>query len=56
LFVDAEVKRARLAICRTCEFWNNNHQRCAKCGCVAAVKFSLASSSCPIGKWEAVKP
>lgn len=53
----AELDR-RLAICRGCEFWQENGNyslgRCDKCGCTK-YKLYLATESCPIGKWEAVE-
>lgn len=45
---------ARLAICRKCEFWQEDGNfslgRCEKCGCTK-YKLYLKTESCPIGKW-----
>lgn len=43
----------RLAICRVCEHFENNH--CKVCSCFMPVKAALATSSCPLGKWAAVQ-
>jgi hypothetical protein len=46
-----EIVAARLAICKTCEFFKERTQRCGKCGCFMKMKTKLSGSSCPIGKW-----
>lgn len=48
---DDEMKRKRLAICDTCEFFNRETSRCHKCGCLLNVKTAWAEQHCPIGKW-----
>lgn len=48
----SEVAEQRLSICKTCEFFAGS--RCSKCGCQMRVKTTLATSSCPIGKWGPV--
>ncbi|MDB5342008.1 MAG: hypothetical protein JWP89_385 [Schlesneria sp.] len=51
-----EEIEARLTICQTCEFLQNNH--CSKCGCACIAtnqvvnKLALATEKCPLGKWE----
>jgi len=45
----SEVAEQRLSICKTCEFFVGS--RCSKCGCQMRVKTTLATSSCPVGKW-----
>lgn len=42
---------SRLAICRGCEFFNSQSERCNKCGCKMAIKTYLKAEKCPIGKW-----
>lgn len=53
-----EVKAARLAICRECEFYVPETIRCraAGCGCYLAVKTGWAAQSCPLDppKWGPV--
>lgn len=48
-----EVSEKRLSICNECEFYSG--ARCSKCGCQMRVKTTLATSSCPIGKWDAIR-
>jgi hypothetical protein len=50
--VEDEVAAERLNICNSCEFYVGS--RCSKCGCQMRVKTTLATSSCPIGKWGPV--
>lgn len=51
LIVQEREKQRRLAICKSCEFIVLEDMRCTKCGCFMAVKTSVASSKCPVGKW-----
>lgn len=46
-----ELKEARLAICRTCEFFKPRTEQCSKCGCFMKLKTALENAKCPIGKW-----
>jgi hypothetical protein len=52
---EAEYQR-RLALCRACEFFQDN--KCLSCGCRVAgdviAKARWAGEQCPLGKWEAV--
>ncbi len=36
-----------------CPSWEHKSNRCKECGCQMRIKTSLASSSCPLGKWYA---
>lgn len=53
-----EEINSRLAICDTCEYYENNS--CLQCGCaisrnaVYSNKLAMKSKSCPIGKWKAI--
>ena len=47
---DEEVLKMRWDLCTGCEFLNDN--KCEKCGCFMKVKHKLATSSCPVGKWD----
>lgn len=51
LSVSSTEADGRLAICRSCEFFNNNSERCTKCGCKMAIKTYLKAEKCPVGKW-----
>ena len=50
-FVSEDVKQTRQGICMECPSWNSKSNRCKECGCQMRIKTSLASSSCPLGKW-----
>ena len=40
-----EVRKERMAICGTCEYFNNN--KCDLCGCVMPLKTKFANMTCP---------
>ena len=40
-----------LTICRDCEHWRSDDQRCGKCGCWIRKKASWAEEHCKLGKW-----
>lgn len=46
-----EEVEAILVVCRGCEFWRSEDQRCGRCGCWVRKKASWAQEHCPIGKW-----
>jgi hypothetical protein len=47
----AEEIERRMATCRRCENFIRGQNRCALCGCFAALKSRLRSQHCPVGKW-----
>lgn len=47
---DDEAQR-RLTICRGCDYFKRESERCAKCGCFLRAKAALALEHCPVGKW-----
>lgn len=55
--VDEDTAKARLAVCRQCDLWDENARKglgkCnhGKCGCTL-IKHYLASEKCPDGKWS----
>jgi hypothetical protein len=55
---DPAVLEKRLAICKSCEFWDakafNETGRCNKCGCSTWAKLRMATEKCPIDKWGPV--
>jgi len=51
LKISSEEAESRLAVCRGCEFFNKEQERCGKCGCKMAVKTYLKAEKCPVGKW-----
>jgi len=48
---EKEIMDARLAICKTCEFFKPSTNQCRKCGCFMKLKTRLSNAHCPIGKW-----
>jgi len=51
LKLSQQEANSRLDICRGCEFFNSQQDRCTKCGCYMAVKTYLKAEKCPVGKW-----
>ena len=49
--LDPEEIERRMATCRECENFIHGQNRCALCGCFAALKSRLRSQHCPVGKW-----
>lgn len=52
---DRETRAVRRRICQACDQWqpiegNLDTMHCAACKCLA-VKLTLATSRCPLGKW-----
>ena len=47
---DKERKK-RMKECLSCAWYIKEKKRCAKCGCVVALKTYLLEDSCPVGKW-----
>tara|TARA_Y100000310_G_C20388585_1_gene671649 strand:- start:340 stop:726 length:387 start_codon:yes stop_codon:yes gene_type:complete len=48
---DKDIIDRRRAICDDCEF--KMGLNCKKCGCFIRPKTKIATTSCPIGKWDA---
>ncbi|WP_125767646.1 DUF6171 family protein [Lapidilactobacillus wuchangensis] len=48
-FVTDDLREQRLAICRTCPFFQNG--LCQKCGCYCRFRASLNNKKCPLNKW-----
>lgn len=48
-----EVIEERMAICKGCDYYNQEDESCKhkKCGCRMKVKSSWLDASCPIQKW-----
>jgi len=44
------IREHRWSTCLSCEHLQEN--RCSKCGCFMKVKVALATSKCPIDKWN----
>jgi len=64
LFVSAQIRSDRLAVCRDCEHYVEKTASCGPlvkealtdsplCGCFMPAKARFKVSSCPLGKWQA---
>lgn len=49
--LDEDVVEKRIEICRSCEHFIKDSQRCNLCGCFMNWKTRLTSAHCPIDKW-----
>lgn len=49
-----EEEDARMAICKKCQFYIPEKNRCQKCGCFLTLKLKLKAVSCPIRLWNAI--
>jgi len=49
--VDDDLYNQRIEICKGCEFFNAESDRCKKCGCFLKIKASWNSEKCPLDKW-----
>ena len=47
---DQEIIDKRRALCNDCE--HRFGLNCKKCGCFIAAKTRVATTSCPVGKWD----
>jgi formamidopyrimidine-DNA glycosylase len=52
LFVTEEEQTRRMEICKACDQYSQEDERCRKCGCFLKQKTSLTSSKCPLNKWN----
>jgi len=46
-----EERERRTSICKSCSWYIEKIQRCAKCGCVVPLKTYFSEESCPVDKW-----
>lgn len=51
LTVSDEIKQTRLNICKICDKYDEEPNRCIECGCFLEYKTGFALDSCPLGKW-----
>ena len=52
LFVNADVQKKRLDICKECPYFDGSQGRCKHCGCFLSHKVKFSLESCPIDKWH----
>ncbi len=51
LLVTEEVKKARIDICRGCNWFDEDAMRCNECGCFLVNKVRFSGSKCPLHYW-----
>ena len=51
VFAPEHVKKSRMDICKSCQYFSRSDTRCKHCGCYLESKTSLKASKCPINKW-----
>lgn len=52
LFVNADVQKKRMDICKECPYFDGSQGRCKHCGCFLMHKVKFSLESCPIDKWH----
>ena len=53
MFVNDAVYEERMTICRSCDKYDEQQQRCRECGCYLPGKARMILDSCPLQKWTA---
>ncbi len=53
LIVSDETYVQRINICKSCDKYDAQMQRCFECGCVVPAKAKFVLDSCPLNKWTA---
>lgn len=51
LVVSDKVYNERLQICKSCEKFDEEQNRCFECGCYLPVKAKFILDDCPLNKW-----
>jgi hypothetical protein len=49
-----KVAEKRLAICNSCDEYDQKWKKCKKCGCFMEFKSLLPSAKCPLDKWKII--
>ena len=52
--VPRKVRKERLDICHSCEFYLPDTDQCGQCQCILGIKASFEAMDCPLDKWEKV--
>ena len=50
-FVNKEIYKARLEVCKDCEYYFKPTGTCKRCGCFMRIKASISVMKCPEKKW-----
>ena len=56
MFTDMQTRLERAGHCQKCEFYKRSRKQCTLCGCLVNLKVTIASSTCPAGKWKEAEP
>lgn len=48
-----EAQKERTNICKGCEFFDEEQERCSQCGCFVKYKVAMSWETCPVDKWGA---
>lgn len=51
LFADDDLFNERMEICKKCDKYDSEQQRCFECGCFLETKARIILDSCPLNKW-----
>jgi len=51
LFADDNLFNERMEICKKCDKYDSEQQRCFECGCFLETKARIILDSCPLNKW-----
>lgn len=51
IFATKEVELQRFELCKNCEHFTHEENRCKICGCFMQSKVKLIAAKCPAGKW-----
>jgi len=52
--VPRKVRKERLNICHSCEFYLPDTDQCGQCQCILGIKASFEAMDCPLDKWEKI--
>jgi hypothetical protein len=50
-YIEENVAKERLSICKSCPELIKLTTQCKKCGCFMSAKTKLKMATCPLGKW-----
>lgn len=50
--VPRKVRKARLEVCHSCDYYVSDSDQCSQCLCIMSIKASFEAMDCPLDKWE----
>lgn len=51
IIADSELAQQRFEICKSCEYYTPNFNKCRYCGCLLGIKTKFEHFHCPLKKW-----